>query len=58
MLNEPAFPELLTRSPHKLNGKLDNITRIFDPVFLPGESHGQRSLTDYSPWGLKESDMT
>ena len=21
------------------------------PVFLPGESHGQRSLVDYSPWG-------
>jgi len=21
------------------------------PVFLPGESYGQRSLTDYSPWG-------
>ena len=21
------------------------------PVFLPGESHGQRSLRDYSPWG-------
>ena len=21
------------------------------PVFLPGESHGQRSLTGYSPWG-------
>ena len=28
------------------------------PVFLPGESQGQRSLEDYSPWGLKESDMT
>ena len=28
------------------------------PVFLPGESHGQRSLVGYSPWGLKESDMT
>ena len=28
------------------------------PVFLPGESHGQRSLTSYSPWGCKESDMT
>ena len=28
------------------------------PVFLPGESHGQRSLVDYSPWGLKEWDMT
>ena len=28
------------------------------PVFLPGESYGQRSLADYSPQGLKESDMT
>ena len=28
------------------------------PVSLPGESHGQRSLASYSPWGLKESDMT
>ena len=27
------------------------------PVFLPGKSHGQRSL-GYSPWGYKESDMT
>ena len=25
---------------------------------LPGEFHGQRSLVGYSPWGLKESDMT
>ena len=28
------------------------------PVFLPGEFHVQRSLAGYSPWGLKESDMT
>ena len=28
------------------------------PVFLPGESHGQRNLTGYSPWNCKESDMT
>ena len=28
------------------------------PVFLPRESHGQRSLVGYSPWGHKESDMT
>ena len=28
------------------------------PVFLPGESHGQRSLAGYSPWGHKELDMT
>ena len=27
------------------------------PVFLPGEFHGQRSLADYSPWDLKESDV-
>ena len=26
------------------------------PVFLPGESHGQRSLVGYSPWGHKGSD--
>ena len=28
------------------------------PVFLPGESHGQRSLAGYSPWGCKELDTT
>ena len=28
------------------------------PVFLPGESHGQRSLVGYSPLGHKESDTT
>ena len=28
------------------------------PVFLPGKTHGQRSLGGYSPWGHKESDTT
>ena len=28
------------------------------PVFLPGKSHGQRSLAGYSPWGHKELDTT
>ena len=28
------------------------------PVFMPGKSHGPRSLGGYSPWGHKESDMT
>ena len=28
------------------------------PVFLPGESRGQRCLVGYSPWGHKESDTT
>ena len=27
-------------------------------LFFPGESHGQRSLVGYSPWGRKELDMT
>ena len=28
------------------------------PVFLPRESHGERSLEGYSPWGCRELDMT
>ena len=31
---------------------------FISPVFLPGEFHGQRSLTGYTPWGYKESDTT
>ena len=27
-------------------------------VFLPGESHGHRSLAGYSPWACKESHTT
>ena len=33
-------------------GKLPN------PVFLPGEFHGQRSLVGYSPWSCIKSDRT
>ena len=28
------------------------------PVFLPRESHGQRSLAGYGPWGCKEPDTS
>ena len=28
------------------------------PVFVPGESHGQRSLVGHSPCGNKELDTT
>ena len=28
------------------------------PVFLPGESHGQSSLSGYNPWSRKELDTT
>ena len=33
-------------------------TRQPTPVFLPGESHGQRSRAGNSPLGHKESDRT
>ena len=32
--------------------------RQLTPVLLPGESHGQRSLAGYSPWGCKKLDTT
>ena len=37
---------------------INNLTVFWQPtpVFLPGESHGQRSLLGYSPWGCIESD--
>ena len=28
------------------------------PVFLPEESHGERTLAGSNPWGCKELDMT
>ena len=28
------------------------------PVFLPGKSHGQRSLASYSPWDCKRVGVT
>ena len=28
------------------------------PLFLPGESHGQRKLVGYSQWGCKQLDTT
>ena len=41
----------LGQSPGKGNGNPP-------PVFLPGKSHAERSLTSYSPRGCKESDRT
>ena len=29
-----------------------------NPVFLPGEFHGQKSLESYGLWGRKELDTT
>ena len=33
-------------------------TGQYTPVFLPGESQGQRSLVDCRLWGCTESDTT
>ena len=40
-------------------GREDALERKWQliPVFLPGESHGQRSLVGYSPWACKELDI-
>ena len=37
-------------------GQDDSLDRKWQPtpVFLPGKSHGQRSVGGYSPWGCKE----
>ena len=39
----------------KISGRREELPT---PVFLPGVSHGQRSLEGYSPWGCRESYMT
>ena len=39
-------------------GQEDPLEKGMAPVFLPGESCGQRSLVGYSPQGCKDSDMT
>ena len=47
---DPGLIPGLGRSPGEGNGN--------PLVFLPGESHRQRSLAGCSPWGRKESDTT
>ena len=50
--NPPAMQETWIQSP----ACEDPWRRAWQPtpVFLPGESHGQRSLVGYSPWSHKE----
>ena len=45
----PRFDPWVRKIPRERNG---------NPVFLPGEFHGQKSLVVYSPFGQKELDMT
>ena len=54
--NLPAVRETQVRS----LGWEDPWRRKWQPtlVFLPGKSHGQRSLVGCSPWGRKELGIT
>ena len=49
------------RSETEVHPRVGNIPWRRDwhpPVFRSGESHGQRSLAGYGPWGRQESDTT
>ena len=54
--NPPAMQETWVQS----LGQEDPLEEVWQPtpVFLPGESHGQRSLVGYSPRGCKEFNTT
>ena len=61
------FPIISMSRPHQVLLRLFIIVvrKVFrrrewlpTPVFLPGDSHGQRNLAGYSPWGCKETDTT
>ena len=39
----------------KLEMKMEKSQKTMTPVFLHGESQGQRGLEGYIPWGCKES---
>ena len=59
-MQETQVQSLIRKDPHEKEQWQPTSVFFFtpSPVFLSGESHGQRSLTGYSPWGLKELDMT
>ena len=48
----------VTLTSHAINSKIMSRKQQHNPIFLPEDSHRQRSLTGYSTWGHKQSDMT
>ena len=58
--NPPSNQE--SHRSHRFNPWVRKIPwrRAWQPtaLFLPGESHGQKTLVGYSLWGLKQSDTT
>ena len=55
----PAVKEIQEMQVHSM-GEEDPWRRTWQPtpIFLPGKSHGWRSLVGCSPWGRGESDTT
>ena len=54
--NLPAMQETQVRSLGQEDPLEEEMTTTL--VFLPGKSHGQKSLAGHSPWGHRELDMT
>ena len=52
----PSIKAYDTLCPHLVLSR--NYILEITPVFLPGKSHGRRSLVGYGPWGRKELDAT
>ena len=50
--NLPSVQETQVRSPSQEDPLEEEMATR--PVFLPGESYGQRGLVGYSPWDGKE----
>ena len=56
--NPPAVHETRVRSLGREDPLEKGKAGLSTSVLLPGESHGQRSLVGYSPWGRQELDTT
>ena len=54
--NLPVMQEMQVQSLGQEDPLEEGMATI--PVFLPGESRGQRSLVGCCPWGHTESDTT
>ena len=58
--NPPAMQETCRRHGFDFCFRKIPLRRKWLPtlVFLPGKSHGQKSVVAYSPWDCKQSDTT
>ena len=54
--NPPAMQETWVRSLGQEDPLEEGMATT--PLFFAGESHGERSLAGYSPWGYTVLDMT